>query len=80
MQCVTQRGSSQTCCSVRVVANIIMRPVLRLVLLPSRGLGGSAQSVKCVRLAGESNCSDYNNNTLMAIVLYFFFLSVISHF
>lgn len=54
MQCVTLRGSSWTCCSVRVVANIIMRPVWRLVPRPSSGQDGSAQSVKCARLAGES--------------------------
>lgn len=55
MQCVTQQGSSQTCCSVRVVANIIMRPVWKLVQRPSSGQDGSAQSVKCARLAGMSS-------------------------
>lgn len=55
VQCVTQQGSSQTCCSVRVVANIIMRPVWRLVPRPSSGPDGSVQSVKCARLAGASS-------------------------
>lgn len=55
MLCVTRLGSSQTCCSVRVVANIIMQRVWRLVPHPSSGQGGSAQIVKCVRLAGKSN-------------------------
>lgn len=55
MQCVIQQGNSQTCCSVRVVANIIMRPVWRLVRRPSSGQDGSAQSVKCARLAGTSS-------------------------
>lgn len=67
MQCVTQRGSSQTCCSVRVVANIIMQPVLRLVPRPSKGQAGSAQSVKCVRLAGKSNCRE--SFTIIIIIM-----------
>lgn len=54
-QCVTQQGSSQTCCSVRVVANITMRPVWRSVPRPSSGPDGSARSVKCARLAGASS-------------------------
>lgn len=54
MLCVTRLGSSQTCCSVRVVANIIMQCVWRLVPHPSSGQGGSAQIVKCARLAGKS--------------------------
>lgn len=54
MQCVTRRGSSWICCSVRVVVSIIMQPVWRLVPRPSSGQDGSAQSVKCVRRAGES--------------------------
>lgn len=54
MLCVTRRGSSRTCCSVRVVANIIMQRVWRLVPHPSSGQGGSAQIVKCARLAGKS--------------------------
>ena len=53
--CVTQRVSSQTCCSVRVVAYIIMQLVLRLVPHPSSGQDGNAQSVKCARLAGKSS-------------------------
>lgn len=63
MLCVIQRGSSRTCCSVRVVANIIMRPVWRLVPRPSSGQVGSAQSVKCARLAGESDCTIYYNDS-----------------
>lgn len=55
MQCVTQQGNSQTCCSVRVVANIIMRPVWKLVQRPSSGQDGSAQSAKCARRAGMSS-------------------------
>lgn len=54
MLCVTRRGSSQTCCSVRVVANIIMQRVWRLVPHPSSGQVGSAQIVKCARLAGKA--------------------------
>lgn len=55
MQYVTRQESSQTYCSVRVVANIIMRPAWRLVPRPSSGQGGSAQSVKCARHAGVSS-------------------------
>lgn len=83
MQCVTQRGSSRTCCSVRVVANIIMRPVSRLVPRPSSGQDGSAQSVKCARLAGESrhmsqivlytNDSNVMPNVLHGIYIIFLF-------
>lgn len=55
MQYVTRQESSQTYCSVRVVANIIMRPAWRLVPRPSSGQDGSAQSVKCARHAGVSS-------------------------
>lgn len=55
MQCVTQWGSSQACCSARVVANITTQHVWRLVPRPSSGQDGSAQSVKCARLAGQSS-------------------------
>lgn len=55
MQYVTRQESSQTCCSVRVVAYIIMRPAWRLVPRPSSGQDGSAQSVKCARHAGISS-------------------------
>lgn len=63
MQCVTQRGSSQTCCSVRVVAYIIMRPVWRLVPRPSSVQVGSARSVKCARLAGGSFFSPFMSDS-----------------
>lgn len=52
VQYATRQESSQTCCSVRVVANIIMRPAWRLVPHPSSGQDGSVQSVKCARRAG----------------------------
>lgn len=58
MQYVTQQGSSQICCSVRVVANIIMQPVWRLVPRPSSGQGGNVQIVKYARLAGEPSLED----------------------
>lgn len=91
MQFVTQQGSSQTCCSVRVVANIIMRPVWRLVPRPSSGQDGSAQSVKCVRLAGESSLenqtvlnasdSDVVTNTCMVLKTFIIlYLNLISNF
>lgn len=54
MQYVTHRESSQTYCSVRVVANIIMRPAWKLVPRPSSGQDGSVQSVKYARHAGAS--------------------------
>lgn len=54
MQYVTRQESSQTYCSVRVVANIIMRPAWRLVPRPSSGQDGSVQSVKYARHAGVS--------------------------
>lgn len=54
MPYATQQESSQTCCSVRVVANIIMRPAWRLVPRLSSGQDGSVQSVKCARHAGVS--------------------------
>lgn len=54
MQYATRQENSQTCCSVRVVANIIMRPAWRLVPRPSSGQDGSVQSVKYARLAGVS--------------------------
>lgn len=54
MQYVTRLESSQTYCSVRVVANIIMRPAWKLVPRPSSGQDGSVQSVKYARHAGAS--------------------------
>lgn len=54
MQYATRQENSQTYCSVRVVANIIMRPAWRLVPRPSSGQDGSVQSVKYARHAGAS--------------------------
>lgn len=54
MPYVIRQESSQTYCSVRVVANIIMRPAWRLVPRPSSGQDGSVQSVKYARHAGVS--------------------------
>lgn len=62
MLCVTRQGSLQTYSSVRVVANIIMQHVWRLVPLPSSGQGGSARIVKCARLAGMSGLKLYSSS------------------
>lgn len=55
VQYVTQQASSQICSSARVVVSTTMQPVWRLEPHLSRGQDGSVQSVKCARLAGESN-------------------------
>lgn len=91
VQCVTQQGSSQTCCFVRVVAYIITLPVWRLVPRPFSGQDGSAQSVKCARHAGESNFMIQTVNCTLSEWLRCFiylkkkkkillFLNFISHF
>lgn len=68
MQYVTRQESSQTYCSVRVVANIIMRPAWRSVPHPSSGQDGSVQSVKCARHAGVSSVQILSDHCIVFTV------------
>lgn len=74
VQYVTQQASSLICSSARVVVSTTMQPVWRLEPHLSRGQDGSVQSVKCARLAGESNSLASFLFSQMCVLFYFVFI------